>query len=191
VRRLTRCSCGQSRKVCSFSWLNREPVTFVKDPELIRPSIPVMTQSLDQKVMARKAKSPDLSPPFIDMYTCDVCNRTFHWQCLPKTSCCNATEREAIDANDSWACPACINLNQNEKENRIHSQKREIVEVLWNPTWKPEELQNTCESFKQSLNNHEEQITVPNLSQPAPDQHLSGLQKQGSSAIQKGNAYQP
>ena len=46
------------------------------------------------------------------MYICDVCNRTYHWQCLLKTSCCNATEREAIDANDSWACPACINLNQ-------------------------------------------------------------------------------
>ena len=26
------------------------------DPELIRPSIPVMTHSLDQKVMTRKAK---------------------------------------------------------------------------------------------------------------------------------------
>ena len=46
-------------------------------------------------------KSPDLSPPFQDMYICDVCNRTYHWQCLLKTSCCNATEREAIDANDS------------------------------------------------------------------------------------------
>ena len=33
------------------------PVTFVTDPELIRPSIPVMTHSLDQKVMARKAKA--------------------------------------------------------------------------------------------------------------------------------------
>jgi hypothetical protein len=62
---------------------------------------------------------PDLSPPFKDMYICDVCNRTYHWQCLLITSCCNATEREAIDANDSWACPACINLNQNEKESRI------------------------------------------------------------------------
>ena len=57
-------------------------------------------------------ESPDLSPPFKDMYICDVCNRTYHWQCLLKTSFCNATEREAIDANDSWACPACINLNQ-------------------------------------------------------------------------------
>jgi len=33
------------------------PVTFVTDPELIRPFIPVMTHSLDQKDMARKAKA--------------------------------------------------------------------------------------------------------------------------------------
>ena len=65
-------------------------------------------------------ESPDLSPPFKDMYICDVCNRTYHWQCLLKTSCCSATEREAIGANDSWACPACISLNQNEKESRNH-----------------------------------------------------------------------
>jgi len=58
----------------------------------------------------------DLSPPFKDMYICDVCNRTYHWQCFLKSSCCNATEMEAINANDSWACPACINLNKNEKE---------------------------------------------------------------------------
>ena len=36
-----------------FLILNRVPVTFVTDPELIRPSIPIMTSSLDQKVMAR------------------------------------------------------------------------------------------------------------------------------------------
>jgi hypothetical protein len=40
-----------------FLILNRVPVTFVTDPELIRPSIHVMTFSLDQKVMARKAKA--------------------------------------------------------------------------------------------------------------------------------------
>jgi len=43
------------------------------------------------------------------------------------------------------------------------------VEVSWNPTWEPEELQNTCESLKQSLNKFEEHIAAPNLSQPAPD----------------------
>ena len=111
--------------------------------------------------------------------------------CLLKTICCNANEREASDANDSWACPACINLNQNEKESRIHFQKREIVEVSWNPIWEPEELQITCESFKQSLNKFEEHITAPNLSQPAPDEHLNDFPKQGFSAIQEGNKYQP
>jgi hypothetical protein len=40
-----------------FLILNRVPVTFVTDPELIWPSIPVMTHSLDQKVMVRKAKA--------------------------------------------------------------------------------------------------------------------------------------
>jgi len=43
--------------MCSSAILYRVPVTFVTDPELIRPSIPVMTHSLDQKVMARKAKA--------------------------------------------------------------------------------------------------------------------------------------
>ena len=37
-----------------FLVLNSVPVAFVTDPELIRPSIPVMTHSLDQKVVARK-----------------------------------------------------------------------------------------------------------------------------------------
>jgi hypothetical protein len=37
--------------------LNSVPVTSVTDPELVRPSIPVMTHSLDQKVVARKAKA--------------------------------------------------------------------------------------------------------------------------------------
>ena len=40
-----------------FLILNSVPVTSVTDPELIKPSIPVMTHSLDQKVVARKAKA--------------------------------------------------------------------------------------------------------------------------------------
>ena len=50
---------------------------------------------------------------------------------------------------------------------------------------------NTWESFKQSLNTFEEHIAAPNLSQPAPDEHLNDLQKQGFSAIQEGNKYRP
>ena len=37
--------------------LNSVPVIFVTFPELVRPSIPVMTHSLDQKGMARKVKA--------------------------------------------------------------------------------------------------------------------------------------
>jgi len=40
-----------------FLILNSVPVTSVTDPELIRPSIPVMMHSLDQKVVAGKAKA--------------------------------------------------------------------------------------------------------------------------------------
>ena len=40
-----------------FLILNSVPVTFFTDPELIRSSTPVMMHSLDQKVMARKAKA--------------------------------------------------------------------------------------------------------------------------------------
>jgi hypothetical protein len=48
---------------------------------------------------------------------------------------------------------------------------------------------NMCESFAQSLNKFEKHITAPNLSQPAPDEHLNDLQKQRFSAIQEGNKY--
>ena len=40
-----------------FLILNSVPVTSVTDPKLIRPYIPVMKHSLDQKVVARKAKA--------------------------------------------------------------------------------------------------------------------------------------
>ena len=40
-----------------FLILNSVPVTFVTDPEVIRASTPVMTHSLDQKVMAKRAKA--------------------------------------------------------------------------------------------------------------------------------------
>ena len=40
-----------------FLILNRVPVTFVTNSELVGPSISVMSHSLDQKVKARKAKA--------------------------------------------------------------------------------------------------------------------------------------
>ena len=40
-----------------FLILNGVPVTFVTDPEFIRPSVPVIAHFLNQEVVARKAKA--------------------------------------------------------------------------------------------------------------------------------------
>ena len=66
------------------------------------------------------------SPPtFKNMYVCDICIRTYHWQCLLRTNCYNANERRAVDTYDTWACPACVNLSENEKKERtFRSQKK-------------------------------------------------------------------
>jgi hypothetical protein len=58
------------------------------------------------------------SAPSKDMYICDVCNCTYHWQCLLRTNCYNVHEQEAIDTNDTWACPACANLKRKWKKRK-------------------------------------------------------------------------
>ena len=133
------------------------------------------------------------SPPtFKNMYVCDICIRTYHWQCLLRTNCYNANERRAVDTYDTWACPACVNLSENEKKERtFRSLKRELVKVSYNLTWEAEELQNTCESFWHSLQMYKEHITALNLPQLAPGIHLNDLQEQGLSVNQERNSFQP
>ena len=48
------------------------------------------------------------------------------------------------------------------------------------PNIQPEELQNTCKSFRHSLQKYEEHITTPNLVQPVPDIHLDEFKNKGS-----------
>jgi hypothetical protein len=50
-----------------FLILNRVPVKFVTDPELIRPSIPVMTHYLDQKVMAKRRRQESARPRLLEI----------------------------------------------------------------------------------------------------------------------------
>jgi len=56
---------------------------------------------------------------------------------------------------------------------------RRITKLTWKLQAEPQKLWRA------------NQITAPNLSQPAPDKHLNDLQKQGFSATQQGNTYQP
>jgi hypothetical protein len=82
-------------------------------------------------------------------------------------------------------------LNLYEYKKRVRSLKQDLVNVSWNPIWEPEELQNTCKSFRRSLQMYKEHITAPNLPQPASDTHLDDRQKQGFSANLDRNSNQP
>jgi len=62
-----------------FLILNRMPVTFVTDPEPTRPSIPVMTHSMDQKVMARKAKARKCTAEIVGNIQAKVIGNTGCW----------------------------------------------------------------------------------------------------------------
>ena len=114
-------------------------------------------------------ESPDLSPP---LKTCtSVTSAT-----VPTTSNACLKQAAATPLKGKLLMPmiygpalsVSIWINMKKKAS-IHFQKREIVQVSWNPTWEPEDLQNTCGSFKKSLKKFEEQITAPNLPQPAPE----------------------
>ena len=83
----------------------------------------------------------------------------FHWQCLLKTKCYNANEREAIDTNDTRACPAYVDLNENEKRKTIKPLKRESMKVSWNSTWEPEELQNYTVKALDAVSNSTKSIS--------------------------------
>jgi len=44
--------------------------------------------------------------PTTDMYQCNTCHRTYHWQCLLDLECYTDAQRDGIIAHDDWACPA-------------------------------------------------------------------------------------
>ena len=53
-------------------------------------------------------ESPDLSPPFKDMYICDVCNRTYHWQCLKQAAATLLKEKLLMPMIHGPALPVSI-----------------------------------------------------------------------------------
>ena len=99
--------------------------------------------------------------------------------CLKQAAATPLKEKLLMPMINGLALPVSIWIKM--KRKAVSTFRKEIVEeVSWNPTWEPEELQITCESFKQSLKNYEKQITTPNLSQHASDKHLIDLKNKGS-----------
>eukprot|EP00983_Pelagomonas_calceolata_P055358 1144122-Pelagomonas_calceolata.AAC.2 len=46
----------------------------------------------------------NFEPPYLDMYICDVCHRSYHWMCMRELGYYTNEQRQ--DNNQYWACPA-------------------------------------------------------------------------------------
>eukprot|EP00983_Pelagomonas_calceolata_P050808 1142145-Pelagomonas_calceolata.AAC.2 len=55
-------------------------------------------------------ESLNSEPPYLYMYLCDVCHRTYSWKCMRALGCYTNGQRQDIDNNNYWACPACAHL---------------------------------------------------------------------------------
>jgi len=80
--------------------------------------------------------------PTTDMYQCNTCHRTYHWQYFLDLGCYIDAQRDGIIANDDWVCPACSHITPTQKKERNNFSKQELIGFTWAPTWEPEELLN-------------------------------------------------
>ncbi len=99
--------------------------------------------------------------PTTDMYQCNTCQRTYHWQCLLDLECYTNAQRDGIIANDDWACPSCSHLMPTQKEERSNFSEQELIEIIWAPTWEPEKLLNEWKSLKIRVSEYESQVQAP------------------------------
>jgi len=60
-------------------------------------------------------RKKSLAKPFEDVYICDVCNRTYHWSCLLRLGCYKDEDRESVNRDETWVCPACTCLADPER----------------------------------------------------------------------------
>eukprot|EP00983_Pelagomonas_calceolata_P071587 1151314-Pelagomonas_calceolata.AAC.1 len=75
------------------------------------------------------------------MYACDVCQRTYHWEEL---GCYTDEQRQEVHmyTAETWACPACACLSNEDKFNRETKPMEELLKVIWISSWKPEDKLN-------------------------------------------------
>jgi len=95
--------------------------------------------------------------PTTDMYQCNTCHRTYHWQCLLDIECYTDAQRDG-----TIACPACSHVPPAPKRERINfSEQEELIEITWAPTWEPEELLDEWKSLKIRVSEYESQVQAP------------------------------
>ena len=109
--------------------------------------------------------------PTTDMYQC---NRTYHWSCLKQLQCYKEEDRNIIDAQSDWRCPACHDLSLDEKDARSHASQHKLLKVNWSPTWEPKERMHSWASFRQMIQIYEAKQIAPPL-----DEGLDNLERRG------------
>ena len=65
------------------------------------------------------------------------------------TNACAHTARQAAESSEDWHCPAYTDLTQVGKDTRkSFAEDKEMVKVLWQPTWEAAELLLANSDFK-------------------------------------------
>eukprot|EP00983_Pelagomonas_calceolata_P071732 1151379-Pelagomonas_calceolata.AAC.2 len=105
------------------------------------------------------------------MYICGVCQRTYHWKCLTKLNCYNDEQRQEVHIAETWACPACASLNNEDKLNRETYPREELLKLILTSLWEPEEAKETWPTrlFHQHMQEFEARQSKPNLFLPTAD----------------------
>jgi len=92
---------------------------------------------------------PNREENYDDMPQCDTCQRTYHWNCLTDLNACSHTARQGAENSEDWHCPACTDQTQAENDTRkSYAEEKEIIKVIWQPTWEAAELLLANPDFK-------------------------------------------
>jgi len=93
-----------------------------------------------------------------DMYLCNTCHRTYHWQCLLDLGCYTDAQRDGIIANDDWAYPACSHLGHDEAFPPPSPDGNPFAHIYWLAEEKNETTHTTTKISLAPLQNIEDKV---------------------------------
>jgi hypothetical protein len=110
------------------------------------------------------------------MPQCDTCQRTYHWKCLTDLNACSHTARQAAENSEDWHCPACTDPTQANKDTRkSYAEEKDMIKVIWQPTWGAAELLLVNPDFKAYVYSYENADTSTQLNTQSEDQEIDNL----------------
>ena len=86
---------------------------------------------------------------------------------MKEVGCYTDDQRGEVDNNETWACPACADLDDEGKQRReAESFHAELVRVTWEPSWEPEDTKEKWPTFQVCIQEFEARQNEPDLSVP-------------------------